>query len=119
MSGDGVTVTVDEKLPKAPEKEGSLNFRERYALLSNYLRPILQAMRPARPASIGVFGGRLEYGRLKWWAVLFAMLIIRTPAGEKRNWPVIRAWAADLPEAFQIEAEKGGDQKVYAEGLSP
>ena len=118
MSVDGVKVTVDEKLPKAPEKEGSLNFRERYALLSNYLRPILQAMRPAKPASIGVFGGRLEYGRLKWWAVLFAMLIIRAPAGERRNWPAIREWAAGLPAAFQIEAEKAGEHKEYAVGLS-
>lgn len=104
----GVTVTVDEKLPKAPEKEGSLSFRERYARLSNYLQPILNATRPVKPASIGVFGGRLEYGRLKWWAVLFAMLVIRAPAGEKRNWTAIRAWAAGLPEAMQIETNVSG-----------
>ena len=101
----GVPVFLDEKLPKPPVKEGSLSFRERYARLSNYLKPILQATRPATPVSIGVFGGRLEYGRLKWWAVLFAMLIVRAPAGERRNWPAIRAWAAGLPEAFQLEAQ--------------
>ena len=101
-SVDGVPVTVDEKLPKPPAKAGSLNFRERYARLSNYLHPILSATRPVRPASIGVFGGRLEYGRLKWWAVLFAMVIIRAPAGERRNWPVIRDWAAGLPAALQL-----------------
>lgn len=99
---DGVTVAIDEKLPKPPEKPGHLNFRERYALPSNYLRPILSASRPAKPVSIGLFGGRLEYGRLKWWAVLFAMLIIRAPAGERRNWSAIRAWAAGLPEAFHL-----------------
>ena len=97
----GVPVYVDEKLPKPPEKEGSLNFRERYARLSNYLHPILQATRPVEPVSIGVFGGRLEYGRLKWWAVLFVMLIIQASAGERRNWPAIRSWAAGLPAAFQ------------------
>ncbi len=102
----GMPVTVDEKLPKPPEKEGSLNFRERYARLSHYLQPVLQATRPAKPASIGVFGGRLEYGRLKWWAVLFAMLVIRAPAGERRNWPAIRSWAAGIPAAFQLEAQK-------------
>jgi menaquinone-dependent protoporphyrinogen oxidase len=106
MSVSGVPVTVDEKLPKPPVKEGSLNFRERYALLPNYLRPILTATRPAKPASIGVFGGRLEYGRLKWWAVLFAMVIVQAAAGERRNWPEIRAWAAGLPAAFQLEATK-------------
>lgn len=103
---NGVAVCVDEKLPKPPAKEGSLNFRERYATLSNYLRPIFQATRPARPVSIGIFGGRLEYGRLKWWAVLFAMLIVQAQAGEHRNWPAIRAWAAGLPAAFQLEAAK-------------
>lgn len=102
-SVDGVPVTVDEKLPKPPEVEGRLKFKERYARLSNYIRPILGATRPARPVSIGLFGGRLEYGRLKWWAVLFAMLIIQAPAGDRRNWAAIRAWAAGLPAAMKID----------------
>lgn len=97
---DDVPVYLDEKLPKPPEKEGSVNFRERYARLSNYLQPILRATRPVKPVSIGVFGGRLEYGRLKWWAVLFVILIIQAPAGERRNWPAIRSWAAGLPVAL-------------------
>ncbi len=97
----GLDVFVDDKLPKAPQKAGNLNFRERYARLSNYLQPILSAARPAIPISIGVFGGRLEYGRLKWWAVLFVMFIIQASAGDKRNWEAIRSWAAGLGEAFQ------------------
>jgi len=100
---EGVPVYVDENLPKAPEKEGNLNFRERYARLSNYLQPILRAISPAKPTSMAIFGGRMEYGRLKWWAVLFAMLIIRAPAGERRNWAAIRAWAAELPTALQVD----------------
>lgn len=112
----GVPVFVDENLPKPPKNEGSLSFRERYARLSNYLQPILRATRTVKPRSIGVFGGRLEYGRLKWWAVLFAMLIIQAPAGDKRNWDAIRSWAAGLPEAFgfqsgdveEVEGEKDG-----------
>ena len=99
----GVPVYVDEKLPRPPENEGRLKFRERYARLAHYLRPILTATRPVKPVSVGVFGGRLEYGRLKWRAVLFAMLIIRAPAGERRNWPAIRSWAAGLPAALQGE----------------
>lgn len=97
----GVPVCVDEKLPKPPEQEGRLNFRERYARLSNYVPPILRATRPAQPASVGVFGGRLEYGRLKWWAVLFVMGIIQAPAGDRRNWPAIRAWASNLAAKFR------------------
>ncbi len=99
----GVPVVVDENLPKSPEQDGRLNFRERYARLSNYVRPILAATRPAQPVSVGVFGGRLEYGRLKWWAVLFVMLIIQAPAGDRRNWTAIQSWAAGLPAALQLE----------------
>ena len=99
----GMPVTLDEKLPKPPAIEGRLTFRERYARLSNYLQPILRATRPVKPVSIGVFGGRLEYGRLKWWAVLFAMVIIQAPAGDRRNWTAIRSWAVGLPAAFQLE----------------
>ena len=102
ISVEDVAVTVDEYLPKPPANEGSLNFRERYARLSNYLSPILAATHPVKPVSIGIFGGRLEYGRLKWWAVLFAMLIVQAPPGEKRNWPAIRTWATGLPAAFKL-----------------
>ena len=101
---DGVPVELDGNLAKPIAIAGRPNFRERYATLSNYLRPILRATRPVRPVSIGVFGGRLEYGRLKWWAVFFAMVIIRAPAGDRRNWQAIRAWAGKLPEQFRVAA---------------
>jgi menaquinone-dependent protoporphyrinogen IX oxidase len=100
---DGLPVYVDEKLPKAPAQEGRLTRRERFARLPNYIRPILKASRPNKPLSIGIFGGRLEYGRLPWWAVLFAMVIVQAPAGDRRNWPAIRAWSAALPEALQLK----------------
>ena len=95
-SVNGMPVYVDDRLPKSPGQPGRLSFRERYARLSNYLRPILAAVRPVRPASIGVFGGRLEYGRLKWWAVLFVMLIIQAPAGDRRNWAALQL---EVPQA--------------------
>jgi menaquinone-dependent protoporphyrinogen oxidase len=109
---DGVPITVDEKLPKPPQQQGRLTFPERYATLANYLHPILRATHPAKPVSIGVFGGRLEYGRLQWWAVLFVMLIIQAPAGDRRNWPAIQAWAATIPTAFHLEAmrQEGTDK---------
>jgi menaquinone-dependent protoporphyrinogen IX oxidase len=71
----------------------------------------LRHTHPSQPVDIGLFGGRLEYGRLKWWAVLFAMLIIRAPAGDRRNWPAIRHWAGGLPAAFHC-------QKAQADGLA-
>jgi menaquinone-dependent protoporphyrinogen IX oxidase len=98
----GVPVYVDERLPEPPKNEGHLSLRERYATPANYVRPILAATRPAKPASIGFFGGRLEYGRLKWWAVLFAMVIIGARPGERRNWTAIRSWAVGLPAALRL-----------------
>ncbi len=100
----GVPVYIDEKLPEPPKKAGRLSLRERYATPANYARPILGATRPARPAGIAFFGGRLDYGRLKWYEVLFAMVIIGASPGERRNWPAIRAWAAGLPAALGLVA---------------
>jgi menaquinone-dependent protoporphyrinogen oxidase len=99
----GLPIYVDEKLPKPPQLAGRLNYRERYARLSNYIRPILAAAGPCKPVSIGLFGGRLEYGRLKWWAVLFVMVILRAAAGDRREWAAIRSWAAGLPESLGLE----------------
>lgn len=112
---DGVTVTVDEKLAKSPVTPGHLSFKERYARVSNYVRPILDAVRPVKPVSIGLFGGRLEYGRLPWWAVLFVTVVIQAPAGERRNWAAIRAWAAGLGDAFQLRPMNTA--AVEAEGV--
>jgi menaquinone-dependent protoporphyrinogen oxidase len=100
---DGVPVYVDEALPEAPAQADRLTFRERYTRLPGYLRPILKASRPHKPVSIGIFGGRMEYGRLPWWAVLFAMVIVRAPAKDRRNWPAIRSWSAGLVEALRSQ----------------
>ena len=109
MEIEGHKITVDPDLPKPPGEKGRLSFRERYARLDRYLAPILKIMRPVKPVSIGVFGGRLEYGRLKWWAVLFVMLVIQAPAGDRRNWEAIRSWAADLPsELLKDPQDVGG-----------
>jgi menaquinone-dependent protoporphyrinogen oxidase len=99
----GVPVTVDAALPKAPAQSGRLTLRERYAQLANYVRPVLAAVGQTKPVSVGVFGGRMEYGRLPWWGVLFAMFIVQAPPGDRRNWPAIRAWAAELASCFERE----------------
>ena len=97
---DGVPLCIDDGLPKPPKQPGRLSFRERYAQVGNYARPIIGVLRPAKPVGIAFFGGRLEYGRLPWWAVVFVILIIQAPPGNKHNWPFIRNWAAGLPAAF-------------------
>lgn len=97
---DGVPVRIDPGLPKPPQQPGRLSLRERYATVGSYLGPVLRTVRPARPVRLGLFGGRLEYGRLKWWAVIFAMLIVRAQAGDRRNPAAIRDWAASLARVF-------------------
>jgi len=106
---DGLPIVVDEALPKAPATPGRLSFRERYAQLSRYVGPILAAARPARPVSVGVFGGRLALGGLPWWATLFVALIIQAPGGDRRNWEAIRAWAAGLPGRMGEESTDFAD----------
>ena len=103
---DGVPIWIDENLPKAPLRADRLTIRERYARGENYARPILGAAGSNKPVSVAFFGGRLDYGRMPWWAVVFAMLIIQAPAGDKHNWPFIRRWAASIPEAFRCGSPK-------------
>ncbi len=110
-SAGDAPVYLDDKLAKVPKNVGKLTFRERYARLSNYLQPILRAVRPVKPVSIGVFGGRLEYGRLKWWAVLFVMLFIQAPARDLRDWAAIQTWSAGLPAAFELAETKTAQRR--------
>ena len=100
---DGVPIVVDPRLAKLPSRAGRLSFKERYARLTNYLRPILRSARPARPRTIGVFGGRLEYGRLPWYAVVFVMVFLKAPAGDRRNWEAIRSWAVSLRSDLEVQ----------------
>ena len=102
-SVDGVPVFVDEKLAAAPRTEGRLTFKERYARVTQYLRPVLKAAAPVKPVGVAFFGGRLDLFRLKWWQALFVMLVIQARPGERRDWEAIRRWAGGL---FISENEK-------------
>jgi menaquinone-dependent protoporphyrinogen oxidase len=94
---DGVPIYVDEQLSQAPKVEGRLSFKERYATVQGYLRPVLKVAPSVKPVGVGFFGGRLDIYRLKWWQALFVMLVIQAPPGEKRHWDAIREWAGSLP----------------------
>ncbi len=92
----GVPLMVDENLPKPAQDPVRLRFKERYSLVSNYLRPILNAC-PVKPVAIGIFGGQLNFSNMKWWAMIFVILILQAKAGDIRNWEAIRNWARGLP----------------------
>jgi menaquinone-dependent protoporphyrinogen oxidase len=93
---DGVPVTIDQKLAIAPQKPGKLRFKERFCAITEYARPMIKAAGSNVPASLALFGGRLDMYRLKWWAAAFVLLVIRAKPGEKRNWEAIKAWAGTL-----------------------
>ena len=93
---NGIQVFVDEKLARPPAKVDRLSFKERYSTLSNYLAPIFKAAPNVRPVSVAFFGGSLQYFNLKWWAVLFALFIVRAAPGDRRNWKAIETWSKQL-----------------------
>jgi menaquinone-dependent protoporphyrinogen IX oxidase len=93
---DGIPIVVDPLIAKPAKNPARLSFKERYTLATNYLRPILKQAQSVRPISVGMFGGRLEYYRLKWYQVLFVMAVIQVQPGGSHNWPFIQQWAANL-----------------------
>ena len=93
---NGVPIFVDEKLARPPQKVGSLSFKERYSTVDNYLTPIFKSAPTVKPISVAFFGGSLQYFNLKWWAILFALLIIQATPGDKRNWAAIDNWSRGL-----------------------
>jgi menaquinone-dependent protoporphyrinogen IX oxidase len=98
----GVPVCIDSDLPKEPVNPGRLSYRERYATVEQYLSPVLAAVPSVKPVSVGFFGGKLEYSRLKLFQMLFVMLIVQAQPGDRRNWPAIREWAAGLATSFRL-----------------
>lgn len=94
----GVPVFVDPGLAVAPLNPARLTIKEKYAAIPAYAAPMISLAGKANPVSVALFGGRLDLYRLKLWAVLFVTLIIHAKPGEKRNWPVIKAWAKQLSE---------------------
>ena len=93
---DGVPVYVDHELPKAPRNPGRLSFREDYATVRNYLHPVLRQAPAVKPVSVAFFGGKLELFRLKFFQMIFAMLVAGGKVGDFRHWEEIRGWAASL-----------------------
>jgi menaquinone-dependent protoporphyrinogen IX oxidase len=99
-SVDRVPVFVDKNLAKPPVNLGHLSLRERYTNLTHYSSSILKVAGATHPVSLAIFGGRLDYFRLKLPAKLFVMLVVQAQPGDRRNWPEIRSWAASLPDLF-------------------
>lgn len=97
---EGVPLIIDPKLSQPPQQADRLSYRERYATVGNYLRPVLKATPQVKPVSAGFFGGRLDLHRLKLWQKLFVLFIIQAQPGGSINVQFIREWAAELRAAL-------------------
>ena len=87
---------IDPDLSKPPRRPGKLSLKERYATVANYIAPMLKRAPDVKPLSIAFFGGKLELFRLKWWQILFVMVVVGAQPGDRRSWPAIREWAGSL-----------------------
>ena len=97
-----IPVWVDQYRAKAPKNPAHLSFRERYSLISNYLAPALEAAPEVKPVSAAFFGGKLDIGRLKFFQMLFVLLVIQAQPGDFRDWDFIRLWADHLGSVLGI-----------------
>ena len=105
---DAIPICVDPMLAKAPKNANRLGLKERYATTTNYLRPVLRDAPQVKPVSIALFGGKLEFYRLKLLQMLFVLVVIQAQPGDRRNWPVVREWAGGLRRV----ADEGADQAI-------
>jgi menaquinone-dependent protoporphyrinogen oxidase len=97
-----VPVYCDPALATPPQHAGRLSFTERYSTVECYLAPVLSKAPFIKPLSVAFFAGKMDHRALTLPKRLFAQIVIRKP-GDFRNWPAIRAWAADMRRALLQE----------------
>jgi menaquinone-dependent protoporphyrinogen oxidase len=73
---------------------------ENRAETTGYLKPLLEGVPEVKPVDIGLFAGAIlttgeEFER-QFFFWKFIMRAMAKESGDKRDWEVIRAWAADL-----------------------
>jgi menaquinone-dependent protoporphyrinogen IX oxidase len=93
-----LNIAVDPWLPKPPKNPARLGIKENYATLANYLRPLQKAAPAVRPISVAMLGGKLELFRLKWWQMLFCLVIIQAQPGDRRNPAFLKQWAGQVSD---------------------
>jgi menaquinone-dependent protoporphyrinogen IX oxidase len=98
--GGRIPLTLDPNLTAAPKNPDKLSFKEKFATVANYLKPVLKSAPAVNPVSVAFFGGKLELFRLNILAMLFVMLIIQAQPRDLRNWDLIKEWAGGLAGLF-------------------
>ena len=101
-SGDPGVVTIDPGIVVRPQDQKKMSLKERLTTAEHYIEPIAGEAGGGL-LSIGIFGGKLDYTKLKLFQMLFVMLVVGEAPGEKRNWKLIEEWAGNL--RFNTEEE--------------
>ena len=64
---------------------------------------------------MGIFAGKLDYGRLDPLTRLYVRVLFGTPAGDYRNWEAVRARAASLaPLLLGERPAASSDRRLFA-----
>lgn len=95
-TGDAGGVVIDPGITVSPASPDRLSRKEKLTTVGHYVRPVTGKGAPEQPASIAIFGGKLDYTKLKLLQMLFVMLVIGESPGDKRNWQLIETWARSL-----------------------
>ncbi len=95
-AGDTGGVVIDPGITVSPANPDRLSRKEKLTTVGHYLRPFTGKGAPEQPSSIAIFGGKLDYTKLKLIEMLFVMLVIGESPGDKRNWELIEKWAHNL-----------------------
>jgi menaquinone-dependent protoporphyrinogen IX oxidase len=102
---DSLPIFQDPRLAKPPQNPDKLSFKERFTTAQHYLGSVLKTAPQVKPVGVAFFAGKLDYGKLNIFQMLFVMLIIGATPGDFRNWDTIRDWAVSLRPAL-LEAQE-------------
>ena len=89
-------ILVDPGIQHIPVDGSKLTFKERNTTVPHYTAPISGKKGITPPGKIAIFGGKVDFTKLKFFMMLFEMLIVRTKPGDRRNWDLIEEWAKSL-----------------------
>lgn len=93
---NGVPITLDTARAKPPKNPDKLRLPEKHGAPAEILANIAKDIPGITPVSAGFFGGKLDFGKLNLFQMLFVRVIIRHPAGDFRDFDAIRAWANEI-----------------------
>lgn len=93
---NGIPIFLDPKLAKSPSNPDKMNMSEKQGTPASCVGPALEKTPQVKPVSVGFFGGKLNYGTLKFLPKMFVKLIIRGVEGDYRNWDAIRVWVKEI-----------------------